>query len=407
LEAGYIALAIPVFFALIVVEWWVGKRTGRGLYRLNDSLNDLSCGVLQRLAVLLGAGFIFAGYLAIYEHLAISRLSEDSAVVWVACFVGVDFLYYWFHRLSHEVNFMWAAHVVHHQSEEYNLAVALRQSALQPFLSMAFYWPLALVGFPPVVFAACSAINTLYQFWIHTRTIGRLGALESVLMTPSHHRVHHGRNPIYLDRNHGGTFILWDRLFGTFQREEEEVAYGVTKPLATWNPLWANIDYWIDLIELARQTTRVRDQVRIFFERPGWRPDELGGFEAPMPIPTPLTLYDPPLSTRLRSYAALQFIQLLGLLVILLPEAVAKGGGELVLGCLAISWGLLGVGAVLDGRSWAGPCEWLRIVATPLLLVPLLPSAVAIPLSLGFLLNLAAATYFGVNWGGLRANEPS
>jgi len=181
-EAGYVALAIPVFFVLIGVELWVGKSRGQQLYRLNDALNDLSCGILQRLAMLLFAAFLFAGYLAIHDRFALATLSSDSAVVWIACFIGVDFLYYWYHRLSRRR------------------------------------------------FRGISAINTLYQFWIHTRTIDRLGSLESVFMTPSHHRVHHGRNPIYLDRNHGGTFILWDKLFGTFQLEEEEVAYGVTKP---------------------------------------------------------------------------------------------------------------------------------------------------------------------------------
>jgi len=401
-EAGYIALAIPVFFVLIGVELWVGKRRGQQLYRLNDSLNDLSCGILQRLAMLLCAVFLFAGYLAIHERFALAALPSDSAAVWIACFIGVDFLYYWYHRLSHEINFMWAAHVVHHQSEEYNLTVALRQSALQPFHSMVFYWPLALIGFPPAIFAGCSAINTLYQFWIHTRTIGRLGPLESVLMTPSHHRVHHGRNPIYLDRNHGGTFILWDKLFGTFQLEEEEVAYGVTKPLATWNPLWANFDYWFDLFRLASRSSSFVDRVRVFFASPGWRPEELGGFEKPSAVPMPPTLFDPVISDRLKRYAFIQFVQLLGLSSPLLLMSASGRWWVMALGCVAISWGLLGVGAVLDGRNWAGRCEWLRIGLTPLLLMPLFQGSPAQPLLVLFVLNLGIAAYLGVYWDGLR-----
>ncbi len=243
MKSDFLNLAVPVFFLMIAAEWWIARRTGRNLYRLNDSLNDLSCGILQSLVALLCAAFMIGGYLAIEARFAFFSLDAESTWVWIACFLGVDFLYYWYHRLSHEINFMWAAHVVHHQSEEYNLAVALRQSSLQPFHSMVFYWPLALIGFPTAVFISCAAVNTLYQFWIHTQIVDRLGPLESVFMTPSHHRVHHGRNPIYLDRNHGGTFIVWDKLFGTFQLEEEEVAYGVTKPLESWNPLWANFDY--------------------------------------------------------------------------------------------------------------------------------------------------------------------
>ncbi len=407
MESGYIALAIPAFFLLIGVEIVVGRRTGQRLYRLNDALNDLSCGVIQRLVMLLGAGILFAGYLAIHAHFAIATLPADSALTWIACFIGVDLLYYWYHRLSHEINFMWAAHVVHHQSEEYNLAVALRQSALQPFHSMVFYWPLALIGFPPAVFAGCSAINTLYQFWIHTRTIGRLGPLESILMTPSHHRVHHGRNPIYLDRNHGATFILWDKLFGTFQLEEEEVAYGVTKPLATWNPVWANFDYWFDLFALARRSSRWSDRIRVFVAPPGWRPEELGGFETPSPVPMPPLLYDPAVPVRLRRYCVVQFVQVLALSGPLLLMANSTSFTALTLGCVAIGWGLLGVGAVLDGRSWAGACEWLRIFATPGLMVPLLQHSPAQPLLGFFLLNLGLAAYFGVYWDGLRSEDPA
>ncbi|MBJ19421.1 MAG: sterol desaturase [Deltaproteobacteria bacterium] len=407
MESGYIALAIPAFFVLMGVESWIAKRKGQKLYRLSDSLNNLSCGILQRLAMLLCTVLLLVGYLAIYERWAFAELPADSAGVWIACFIGVDFFYYWYHRLSHEINFMWAAHVVHHQSEEYNLSVALRQSVLQPFHSMVFYWPLALIGFPPAVLAGCSAVNTLYQFWIHTRTIDRLGPFESILMTPSHHRVHHGRNPIYLDRNHGATFILWDKLFGTFQPEEEEVAYGVTKPLATWNPVWANFDYWADLLALARRSSRFTDRMRVFVAPPGWRPQELGGFEEPSPIPVPPPLYDPPVPLHLRRYASAQFIQLLGLSAPFLLMADSASWMATALGCVAASWGLLGVGAVLDGRNWAGACEWSRIVATPILLIPITQGYPLQPLLVAFLLNLGVAAYLGVYWDGLRGEARS
>ena len=187
-----IALSIPVFFLLIGVELWVERRERRSLYRLNDSLNDLACGTIQQLAGVFAKTALFAGYVVIFERFALFALDPASPWVWLAAFVGVDFCYYWFHRLSHEVNFLWAAHIVHHQSEEYNLSVALRQSAVQQFFSAPFYWPLALLGVPPKVFLLVEAFDTLYQFWIHTRTIGKLGPLEAVLNTPSHHRVHHG-----------------------------------------------------------------------------------------------------------------------------------------------------------------------------------------------------------------------
>ena len=212
-----IVLAIPVFFLLIVIEFAATWRAERRAYRLADAVNDLSCGILQQLIELFLKTLLFGGYVYIYERWRVASLSASSALVWAACLVGVDFLYYWFHRTSHEVGAVWAAHVVHHQSEDFNLAVALRQGAFQGAFSWVFYLPLALLGFPPLVFLTVSSVNTLYQFWIHTETIRSLGPLEWVFNTPSHHRVHHGRNPEYIDRNHAGMFIVWDRMFGTYR----------------------------------------------------------------------------------------------------------------------------------------------------------------------------------------------
>ena len=277
----YIALAIPVFFLLIGVELVAARVLERPSYRLSDSLGDLSCGVLQQVADVFLKTALFAGYAGLYSHYRLFEIPTNAAWAGAACFLGQDFLYYWFHRFSHEVNAGWAAHVVHHQSEEYNLTVALRQGAFQPAVSWVFYLPLALVGFPPAMFLAVSAFDTLYQFWIHTRLVGRLGPLEWVLNTPSHHRVHHGRNPRYIDRNHGGTLIVWDRLFGTFAREQEEPVYGITKPLASFNPLWANLHYWAEMWDVARRAARPFDRLRVLFMRPGWRPEDLGCPMAP------------------------------------------------------------------------------------------------------------------------------
>ncbi len=195
MRVDYIVVAIPVFFALIGVELIVARWQGRSVYRLNDSVSDLSCGIVQQLVGVAFKTALFAGYIGVFENHRLLQIQVQSTAAWVVCFVGVDFLYYWFHRKSHEINALWAAHVVHHQSEEYNLAVALRQGAFQQGFSWIFYLPLALVGFPPLMFLTLSSFNTLYQFWIHTRTIDRLRPLEWVFNTPSNHRVHHARNP--------------------------------------------------------------------------------------------------------------------------------------------------------------------------------------------------------------------
>ena len=223
MEFNYITLSIPIFFLLIGIELIVGRLKKEKLYRFNDALTNINLGIGSQVVGIMTKGLLFLAYLYLYENRIFTF--ENTWVTWLFLFLGVDFFYYWFHRASHEINAMWAAHIVHHQSEDYNLSVALRQSWFQGWFSWAFYLPLAVVGFDPIMFATMASLNTLYQFWIHTTTIKTMGPLEWIFNTPSHHRVHHGSNPKYIDRNHAGSLIIWDRMFGTFQQEEEEGKY--------------------------------------------------------------------------------------------------------------------------------------------------------------------------------------
>jgi alkylglycerol monooxygenase len=357
-----IVLAIPVFFGLIAVELLVVWISGKRYYTVGDTIANLSCGILDQVAGVFLKTAIFAGYVFVYERLRVTTLPASSAAVWVGGFLGVDFLYYWFHRTSHEVNAVWAAHVVHHQSEEYNLAVALRQGALQGAMSWVFYLPLAALGLPPLVFLTLSAVNTLYQFWIHTRTIGRLGPLEWVLNTPSNHRVHHGRNPKYVDRNHGGTLIVWDRLFGTYAREEEEPVYGITKPLRSWNPLWAHAQYWGDLLDLSRRSHRGLDKARVFLARPGWRPAELGGYEPPPEVdPATYGKWDVPFSRATGAYALAQMALLLAGTTVYLRAAPLLAPLVRGAGAALIVVSLVALAGLLEGKRWARALEAGRL----------------------------------------------
>jgi len=391
MEPDYTALAGPAFMLLIGLELWLARRRGEHPYRLNDAISDVGTGILMQLTLLLVRALVLAGYVAVYAKLRLLELSVESAGTWIACFLAVDFAYYWFHRLSHEVNFLWAAHVVHHQSEDFNLAVALRQSTLQPIFASVFYWPLALLGFPPLVFLACAAVNTLYQFWLHTQLIGRLGPLEAVLVTPSHHRVHHGRNPVYIDRNHGGTFIVWDRLFGTFEREGEKVVYGITTPLASWNPVWANLHYWIELFRTARATRRPLDKVRTFLARPGWFPADRGGPQEPPAVDEHTPIFDRPYPRELAPYALLHFALLVALTIALGFFEGSVGLETKALAIALVVWGILNLGGLFEGRAWAFRSEVLRVVASPLLPLALLGGAEAWVLSAAFALGAPLA----------------
>jgi hypothetical protein len=266
----------------------------------------------------------------------------------VTAFVLVDFAYYWFHRASHRVNFIWATHVVHHQSEEYNLTVALRQSWIQGLFSMVFYLPLATLGIPLDVALGSIALNTIGQFWFHTRAIRRLGFLELVLNTPSHHRVHHGRNPKYLDKNYAGVLIVWDRLFGTFVPEEEEPVYGIVKPLNSWNVVWANTHQWVELVRFCAAARNWKEKMLIWF----LPPEQLSG-PAPTVDAGKVVKFDAHGTRFGQMYAIFIFLTALtGLFVLNAHLSTWSDLEQAAVGALLI-WTLASTGALLEGKPWA------------------------------------------------------
>jgi len=265
--------AIPAFFAAIALEAIVARRQGRRVFEWRDSLASLGAGLGSVVVGAAWKGVQFGSYFALYEWTPL-RLG-DGPWVWVAAFVADDFAYYWFHRLHHEVRIFWASHVTHHSSRRYNLTTALRQS-WTPMTGLPFYAALPLLGFDPVMLATVHSINLLYQFWIHTETIDQLGPLEAVLNTPSHHRVHHASNAQYLDRNYGGILIVWDRLFGSFEPEREAPVYGLTKNIATFNPVRIALHEWIAVVRDALRPAPLATRLGRVFAPPGWQPRQLG-----------------------------------------------------------------------------------------------------------------------------------
>jgi alkylglycerol monooxygenase len=369
MEEKYVALAIPFFFLLIGIELLVVRGRPELRYNFSDSITNLSCGVGQQVLEPFLRGLGLAAYIFLYETARVFTVPASSIVGWVVLLVAVDLSYYLFHRASHRVNFLWASHVVHHQSEEYNLSVALRQSWIEIVFSGFFYLPLAIAGFSPAAFVAMSTLNTLYQFWIHTRTVTRLPApVEWLLNTPSHHRVHHGVNPKYIDKNYTGIFIVWDRLFGTFQEEEEEPVYGTVKPLASWNPLWANVHYWVETAALSRSAPRIGDRIWAWFAPPEWRPRELSNGLGYVVIPDARRdtqrKYDVRVARGVVVYVGVSFLFVAGI-----TGAMLFFGGEAsaaLLGCSAalVLVELVAWGALLEGRRWGTLVALVRIAAT-------------------------------------------
>ncbi|MBK4993470.1 sterol desaturase family protein [Pseudomonas sp. S37] len=387
-----ILLAVPFFFVLIAVELVADRVRGQRNFTLADSINSLSTGALSTSTGLLTKGVGLITYALAFEHVALLRLPAHAWWVWLAAFVLYDFCYYWLHRLGHERNVLWAAHSVHHQSEEYNLTTALRQTSSGFIFSWIFYLPLAVLGVPPLVFITVASLNLLYQFWVHTRHIPKLGWLEWVLITPSNHRVHHAQNPAYLDRNYGGVFILWDRLFGTFKEEDpaEPVVFGVTTPLASWNPLWANLQFYAQLWHDARRTANLWDKLRIWFMPTGWRPDDVAARYPQAKQDLALfRKFEVTLGRAQQAYVAAQFVVYVALGSYLMDVAERVPGAALVLGWSLMAFGLFVLGALLENRRWAVRLELTRLLlnAPALYLAGALGLAVVTPL--GWLLLVA------------------
>lgn len=374
-----IALAVPFFFVLIGLELWWAKRRGVAVYRFTDALTDLSCGITSQVVLIFWAATQLAIYAFVYEHARLVSLSPGWAppwlvplVPWMVAFVGVDFLYYWWHRLSHEVNFLWAAHVVHHQSEDYNLAVALRQSVLTSWTALPFYLPLALLGVPTLVFAVVHALSTLYQFWIHTQLVGKIrGPVDWILNLPSHHRVHHAINPQYLDKNYGATLVIWDRLFGTYEEEQETPVYGITNPLRSFDPMWAQVHYWLEMGSMMRAARRPVDKLRVWFASPAWKPE---GYVVEVPPVQGRTKYERPLSRKLTAYVTLQYVLVIAATFCLLMWHHGLPRLVLLLGAAAVLGGLVAIGALLEGRAWARGAELGRLALGGLAVAMLLSS---------------------------------
>ncbi len=360
-----IVLSIPIFFILIGIEVVVERFYHRKLYRLPDAIANLSCGITSQLSGLFMRVLAVGVYEAIYSNMAVTHLQKNW-MYWIILFLLVDFAYYWAHRMSHEINLFWGGHVVHHQSEDYNLSVALRQSSFQVIWTFAFNLPLALLGFDTLDFVFISAINTLYQFWIHTELIHKMGWFEYVFNTPSHHRVHHGRNPKYIDKNHAGTLIIWDKMFSTFQAEEESPTYGITRPINSWNAVWANFSHYSNMAHEIKRITSWQDKVRYLFKKPGWLPDYLGGYRpAPYVDRDHYHKYETPSPVVLNYYALFQYVVCLVCTSLFLFNQSAFSLGEKAIIAVLISIVVVHCGVLFEHKSWVTRAEWIRIVVYP------------------------------------------
>ncbi len=321
--------AMPSFLLLVLFEKWWGWRKGNDTVRNNDMISSLSSGVTNVTKDVLGLSVAIISYEWLVDKIAIVHVQATGAVFLIA-FIALDFAGYWVHRIAHVYNLFWNNHIIHHSSEEFNLACALRQSVSVVFKIFAlFLLPAALLGVPAQIIAIVAPLHLFAQFWYHTQHIGQMGIFEKIIVTPAHHRVHHAINPEYLDRNYSQIFIIWDKLFGTFQEEMPSIppVYGVTRPVQTWNPIKINfIHLWL-LIQDAWHTDNFKDKFRIWFMPLGWRPADVA---EKFPIykikdVNNFKKYDPKVSSGLMAWSWVQMTMML-LLVSYLFGNIAKIG---------------------------------------------------------------------------------
>lgn len=350
-----IVYAIPVFVALMAAEFGIGLALGRKVYRLNDAVGSLTAGILSQISGVFMLALSVGVYVLVYNHFALFSLPADDWRVWVGALVAYDFFYYWNHRIDHEVGLLWAAHVVHHQSEAFNLSTALRQPSSGVLLGWIFYLPLAIAGVPPVVFVGVGLIDLLYQFWIHTELVGKLGWFDRVFASPSNHRVHHGVNDLYLDKNYGGILIVWDRLFGTYEDEVEKPVFGVRGGLGTFDPISANLSYYKTMADLCRRAADWRDRIRVWFAPPGWVPANLraAGPQTRFDLEA-IQLYDPPASRAASILVLAALVAMIGATAAFLavgPQLPFANAFGVFLSLAATLWAM---GSLLDGRISTG-----------------------------------------------------
>lgn len=355
-----VIIAIPIYFLLMGIELIVLRFQKKPTYRMNDAITNINLGVVSQVSGVFIKILSIGVYVLLFENFAYFQIDNN---IWTfsLLFVLHDFCYYWAHRKSHEINLFWGGHVVHHSSEEYNLSVALRQSSTQTIWTFIFFLPLAFIGFDPIALVLVSGFNLLYQFWIHTEAIDKMGFLEKFMNTPSHHRVHHGRNPKYIDKNHGGTFIIFDRLFGTFQIEEEKPTYGITVPVNSWNPVWVNLSHYAIMKEEIKQIPNTLDKIKYLFNKPGWLPDYLGGQREVKEIDESYRKFDTNVPKPLNFYVFFQYIALMALTAYFLFN-LGSFDWELKISLSSlIIWSTVSFSGVFEQSRWYHVQEIIRV----------------------------------------------
>lgn len=390
MHINWLAFAVPFFLFFIGLEYIVSRWQKKRYFSFNNSVANLNVGIAERLIDSFTVGAFYFVYDYLHRHYAIFDI-KSNAWTWIGLLLATDFVWYWYHRLAHEINVFWAVHVVHHQSEDFNYTVSARITVFQAIVRTGFWSVLPLIGFPAEMITTMLLVHGLYPFFIHTRTVGKLGWLEYVFVTPSHHRVHHASNPEYLDKNYGDVFIFWDKLFGTFIEEKEEPVYGLTKQLDSHSFLWQQFHFLLELLTQVHRTPGIRAKIKLLFDRPdAVDPTIRDGLETKLLLRSSVRAT----SRRFRGYVV---GQLTGILLILFSYLFYEDYVPWPLKisiALFILLTLINCGALLEQRQWVLYPEIARLAVLWLGLYLLLGEPMLIILA--YIGGLSVWAYFSL-----------
>lgn len=376
MNLNYIALAVPFFLFFMVLEYRLAKRKEKEIFHFNEAVANINVGIGERLADMLTTGAFFYVFTWIHDHFALFQFSK-SWITWVLLFLLTDLLWYWYHRFGHEINLFWSAHVVHHQSDDYNYTVSARITVFQAVARGLFWAILPLIGFDPKMITILLLIHGAYPFFTHTQLIGKLGWLEYIFVTPSHHRVHHSSNEIYLDKNYGDVLIIWDKLFGTFAKETETPVYGLTKPLNSHSFLWQHFHFLLEMIVAYRRADGLWEKLKVIFGRP----DNID--------PRIRILLEKKLLNRnehfaqtpfLKAFIATQTIVTLSTLFLFILFGHYYNGWQLFIGTVFILLSVISTGAMIEQKKWVFYLDFARLTLIGAFIFSFYPSV--------FLLNI-------------------
>lgn len=364
------ARVAPIVLALVLIEFVYCLKKKNGYYSFQDSIIGLGTAIIAQCVNLAVAVLVVSSYGWVYDNF---RLFEVEPTLWsyIVCYIGVDFLFYWFHRAGHRINVLWAAHVPHHSAEELNYAVALRSSFTQRAASFLFYWPLAVLGFSPEVIIPMVALNLVLQFIPHTRVIGKLPSwIDSWLNTPYHHQVHHAANEIYWDKNYGGTFIIWDKMFGSYADQTEPPFYGVSIHPKSWDATYLNMHWFIVIFKDAWNAKHFVDKIKVWFMPPGWRPREMPPFpKNPNKDEKTQVKYQTQALPGSKPYLIAQMIFSMAVMMLVVSERSLLTVEEKIWVSALLWIGITIWGAILESKPWALFAELTKTIVFAVVLV--------------------------------------